>query len=63
MYLKNGHSLSEYEVTNRATLRLLRCMQTLVKTLTGKTITLSVEPTDTTEIVKQMLEAGGLSRC
>lgn len=31
-------------------------MQIFVKTLTGKTITLDVEPTDTIETVKQKLQ-------
>jgi ubiquitin-small subunit ribosomal protein S27Ae len=34
------------------------CMQIFVKTLTGKTITLDVEPSDTIENVKQKIQQG-----
>jgi ubiquitin C len=58
--LANGSILGEYNIQKDATfhliLRLLGGMQIFVKTLTGKTITLEVEPTDSIENVKQKLQ-------
>ena len=38
-------------------------MQIFVKTLTGKTITLDVEPSDTIENIKQKIQVGGGHMC
>ena len=62
--LQDGRTLSYYDVRNKSTIYLiafrLSCpsgdMQIFVRTLTGKTITLQVDPADSLEIVKQKIQ-------
>ena len=58
--MKNGKTLSVYSIQNKSTLHLILrekgSMQIFVKTLTGKTITLEVEPSDTIKNVKVKIQ-------
>ena len=57
--LEDGRTLSNYSITNETKLVLVRCrkgMQIFVKTLTGKTISLEVDTSDTIENVKAKIQ-------
>lgn len=61
--LEDGHTLSEYNIPNEATLHLMiscsgrtESMEIFVKTLTGKTTTVEIQPSDTVLDLKRKIE-------
>ena len=54
--LEDGHTLASHRIQKESTLQLAVPMQIFVKTLTGKTITLEVEPDDSVDDIKAKIQ-------
>ena len=63
--LEDGCTLADYVIPTKATLQLVnltKTMQLFVKTLTGKTLTIECESSDTINAVKAKIQAGDGTR-